>query len=50
MIKRINCKKWDDYQDNYILTHTLEESIKELDRTEKSIKMRLIRLKNKPNY
>lgn len=47
--KKINFvrKRWDDEQDKFILSHSLEESMMKLKRTEKSIKMRLIRLNNK---
>jgi len=37
-------KWWDKEQDDYILNHTIEESMEYLDRTEKSIKMRLFRI------
>lgn len=40
-------KKWDSVQDEYILTHTIEESMKHLDRTKKSIQTRLYRLNNR---
>jgi hypothetical protein len=40
-------KKWTQYEDDFIFTNTLEDSIKCLDRNEKSIKLRLYRLKNK---
>jgi hypothetical protein len=36
--------KWTKYEDDFIITHTLEESMKDLNRTEKSIKIRLYRL------
>ena len=47
MIKVDNRKFWDKEQDKYILTHTIEESMKYLDRSENSVKMRVFRLKNK---
>lgn len=48
--KRIGeVKKWDDEQDQYILTHTLEESMSFLNRTRKSINIRLWRLNKQPN-
>lgn len=37
-------KYWTDGQDEYILNHEIEESMDYLDRSEKSIKMRLWRL------
>lgn len=43
-------KPWDKEQDNYILTHSVEDSIKHLNRSEKSVKMRLIRLKHSNKY
>lgn len=42
--KRTGAKKWDEEQDNYILTHSVQESMEVLKRTEKSIKTRLFRL------
>lgn len=45
-MKRIFQKFWDNWQDKYILNHTLEESCNYLERTERSVKMRLWRLKN----
>ena len=47
MIKIENRKNWDKYSDNYILNNHILDSMKHLDRTEKSIKMRLYRLKRK---
>lgn len=44
--KKIKRQVWDAEQDNFILTHSIEESIEYLDRTEKSIKSRLFRLKH----
>lgn len=43
-------KPWDKEQDNYILTHSIEDSMKYLNRSEKSVKMRLIRLKHSNKY
>lgn len=43
-LKKVNSKRWDKEQDEYILNHTIEESIKILERTESSIKNRLFRL------
>lgn len=45
-MKKINYKRkwWNKEQDEYILNHTKEESMKYLNRTEKSINMRLFRL------
>lgn len=45
-LKRVFRKLWDEQQDNYILTHTIQESCNFLKRTDKSIKMRLWRIKN----
>ncbi len=45
-LKRVFQKFWDDQQDKYILSHTLEESCNHLKRTERSVKMRLWRLRN----
>lgn len=42
--KKVNSRTWDKSQDEYILTHTLEESIKLLNRTKSSIKNRIFRL------
>lgn len=39
-------KRWTDYEDLYILNHSIEESCKTLKRTNKSITIRLWRLKN----
>jgi len=39
-------KKWTKDENDYILNHTIEESIEKLNRTKKSIQIRLIRLKN----
>jgi len=38
-------KNWDKEEDNYILSHTVEESVKKLNRTAQSIKMRRWRIK-----
>lgn len=48
-LKRItfNRKFWGPWEDNYILNHSVKESCKQLKRTERSIKMRLWRLKNR---
>ena len=39
-------KKWTQFEDDFISTHTIDESIEKLNRTEKSIKIRLFRIKN----
>ena len=39
-------KEWTKHEDEFILTNDIEDSIQELNRTEKSIKIRLCRLKN----
>jgi hypothetical protein len=39
-------KKWTKEEDEYIINHTIEESMIQLKRTKKSIKIRLWRLKN----
>lgn len=39
-------KKWTKFEDEYILQHTIEESINNLKRTKKSIMIRIWRLKN----
>jgi hypothetical protein len=44
MRKVVHKKFWTDEQDSYILSHTIEESALILQRTERSIKMRLWRL------
>lgn len=41
---KINSKSWSLEEDNYILNNSLEDSMKRLGRTEKSVKMRLWRL------
>lgn len=43
-------KKWTKKEDEFIFNHEVEESIEFLNRTEKSIKMRIIRLKNNFAY
>jgi hypothetical protein len=40
-------KAWDKEQDEYILTHSLEESMKHLNRTRSSVETRLYRLNKK---
>lgn len=44
MRRVIQKKFWDDAQDRHILSHTIEESIIALQRTERSVKMRLWRM------
>lgn len=46
-IKKIDFerKKWSSYDDEYIIEHDIDESMEHLNRTEKSIKTRLYRLK-----
>jgi len=39
-------RKWSLYEDDFIMKHTIEESINKLKRTKKSIEIRKIRLKN----
>jgi len=46
MIK-VNQQKWNKSQDDFILNNSINESILSLNRTEKSVKMRLWKLKNK---
>lgn len=43
-------KRWDDFQDEYILTHSIEDSMSKLNRSKNSICCRLNRLKNDVNY
>ena len=43
--KKIHSQSWSKEEDNFILSHRIEESISELKRTKSSIKMRLYRLK-----
>jgi len=45
-LKRIFSKFWEPWEDKYILDHPLKESRNYLERTERSIKMRLWRFKN----
>lgn len=45
-LKRIFKKFWGPWEDKYILSHPIEENRAHLQRTERSIKMRLWRLKN----
>ena len=45
-LKRIFQKFWEEWEDKYILNHPIEESCNYLKRTDRSIKMRLWRLKN----
>ena len=40
-------KKWNSSEDNYIIEHTVEESMKKLNRTKKSVEIRLWRLQIK---
>ena len=42
--ERILKKRWEKHEDKIILNNTIEESMKKLCRTKKSIKMRLWRL------
>lgn len=44
-MKKVERKKWNEDDDNYILNHSMKESMKNLNRTRKSIEMRKIRLK-----
>jgi hypothetical protein len=46
-LKRISRNEWHRWEDEYILNHTVKESCNHLKRTEKSVKMRLWRLRNK---
>jgi len=45
--KKINRHNWSIEADEYILNHNIVESMIRLNRTDKSIKMRLFRLKQK---
>lgn len=47
MKKKINMRTWTNEEDDYIMKNSVEESIKHLGRTEKSIKMRKFRLRRK---
>ena len=44
---RLEIKKWDKEQDEFISNNSIEDSIIKLNRTEKSIKTRLWRLNKK---
>lgn len=48
-VKRIKSKSWSLEDDIFILNYSIEESMRKLNRTKKSIKTRLYRLKNKIN-
>lgn len=45
-LKRIFRNEWHNQEEKYILSHTIEESCKCLKRSERSVKMRLWRLRN----
>jgi hypothetical protein len=47
-MKKVNFKrkKWTQYEDDFIVNNTIEESINVLNRTKKSIEIRKIRIKN----
>ncbi|XOB46719.1 MAG: LAGLIDADG family homing endonuclease [Candidatus Nealsonbacteria bacterium] len=45
-IKRVFRKFWEEWENEYILTHTREESCNHLKRTKNSVEMRLWRLRN----
>ena len=45
--KKICRKCWNKFEDDYIMTHTIEESVNELKRSERSVKCRLFRIKHK---
>ena len=45
-MKKVNQRKWNIYENKYIVCHSIEKSMKHLNRTEQSIKMRFWRLKN----
>lgn len=46
-MKRVHSrKKWLPKEDEYVLSHEIEESVGSLSRTERSVKMRIWRLKN----
>ena len=45
-LKRIFRNEWHNQEEKYILSHTIEESCKYLKRTERSVKMRLWRLRH----
>jgi len=38
-------KRWDNKQDDFILNHSIKQSVKRLKRTERSVKVRLSRLR-----
>jgi len=40
-------KQWDNYEDEFILSHSIEESMQKLERTRKSITIRKWRLNKK---
>ena len=46
-MKIVTSKKWDKFQDEYILTHSIKDSMIKLNRSRSSISCRLARLKNK---
>ena len=46
-LKRLFRNEWHEWENEYLLTHSIRESQKYLKRTERSIKMRLWRQKNK---
>lgn len=43
--KKVNRRTWTKEEDKFILKNTVEESMKKLGRTEKSIRLRRFRLK-----
>jgi hypothetical protein len=49
MKKIVNRKNWKKQEDQYISNHSIEDSIKMLNRSQKSIEIRLWRLKNMNN-
>lgn len=48
--KKLPQKFWKPFEDDYIQNHTMDESINYLNRSKKSIQIRLIRLKNNFKY
>ena len=44
-MKKVISKRWNNDEDNYILNNNMIDSMKKLNRTDKSIKTRLWRLK-----
>ena len=46
-LKKISSKFWEPIEDTYILNYSIEKACTKLERTERSIKIRLWRLKNK---